>query len=141
MCATHVLVLLSAGPSWARSHVCDEGEFRCNRSRLCVPQNRNCDQRPDCPDGSDEWNCCKYIYSVAAASRRCVCLVPPQLTIISIPLRHQKSHHNSPQLLPTWAKQLLITHCTNTSLGDFAGLPKVTSSLVMCVQPSVRLSV
>jgi len=85
VCHTHLHVLLSARVSWARSHVCGEGEFPCNRSRLCVPQYRNCDTRPDCPDGSDEWNCCKYSYSVAA-SRRCVCLVPRLLTMISLPV-------------------------------------------------------
>ena len=81
---THLHVLLSARSSWARSHVCGEGQFSCNKSRICVPQYKNCDTRRDCPDGSDEWNCCKYSHSVAA-SRRCVCLVPCLLTIISIP--------------------------------------------------------
>lgn len=137
VCLTHLHVLLSARGSWAKSHVCGEGEFRCNKSRVCVPQSRNCDTRPDCPDGSDEWNCCKYSYSVAA-SRRCVCRFP------------SSAHHNFPscmipQVSSQWPAstanldQTIPLHTTpDTSLGDFAGLPKVTSSSsCVSVCPSV----
>ncbi|XP_021924752.1 relaxin receptor 2-like [Zootermopsis nevadensis] len=52
-----LIVLILIRGSSAGSNACGYGEFRCNSSRLCVPQVRNCDTRPDCPDGSDEWNC------------------------------------------------------------------------------------
>ncbi|XP_055710983.1 relaxin receptor 2 isoform X2 [Phlebotomus papatasi] len=36
---------------------CIASYFMCNDSILCVAQHLNCNQEPDCYDGSDEWNC------------------------------------------------------------------------------------
>ncbi|RDD37276.1 Basement membrane-specific heparan sulfate proteoglycan core protein [Trichoplax sp. H2] len=36
---------------------CSEDEFRCKRSRKCIPASRRCNDRRDCRDGSDERNC------------------------------------------------------------------------------------
>lgn len=33
------------------------GYFHCNISAQCVPQRLNCDEKADCDDASDEWNC------------------------------------------------------------------------------------
>ncbi|XP_067635997.1 relaxin receptor 2 [Eurosta solidaginis] len=36
---------------------CPMGYFHCNISTQCVPQRLNCDEKADCDDASDEWNC------------------------------------------------------------------------------------
>ncbi|XP_039961842.1 relaxin receptor 2 [Bactrocera tryoni] len=36
---------------------CPMGYFHCNISAQCVPQRLNCDDKADCDDASDEWNC------------------------------------------------------------------------------------
>lgn len=36
---------------------CLEDEFRCRRSRKCIPAYKRCNQKRDCKDGSDEKNC------------------------------------------------------------------------------------
>ncbi|XP_053951996.1 relaxin receptor 2 isoform X2 [Anastrepha ludens] len=36
---------------------CPMGYFHCNTSAQCVPQRLNCDEKADCDDASDEWNC------------------------------------------------------------------------------------
>lgn len=36
---------------------CPMGYFHCNISAQCVPQRLNCDEKADCDDASDEWNC------------------------------------------------------------------------------------
>lgn len=36
---------------------CPMGYFHCNNSAQCVPQRLNCDEKADCDDASDEWNC------------------------------------------------------------------------------------
>lgn len=118
---------LSARGSWARSHVCGVGEFRCNRSRICVPQYRNCDTRPDCPDGSDEWNCCKYNYYLLAAGRRCLL---PQLSI----------HHTSPPLLLTGAR---LFHSTQQNYllqirSQQSCQKRLAASSCLSVRPTVR---
>lgn len=35
---------------------CSDNEFRC-QDGLCIPNNRRCDRRRDCQDGSDEIDC------------------------------------------------------------------------------------
>uniref|UniRef100_T1KM32 G-protein coupled receptors family 1 profile domain-containing protein n=1 Tax=Tetranychus urticae TaxID=32264 RepID=T1KM32_TETUR len=36
---------------------CDPGFFPCNDSDICIEQRLNCNNEPDCPDGSDEEHC------------------------------------------------------------------------------------
>lgn len=36
---------------------CPVGYFHCNGTLQCVSQKKNCDDVPDCDDGSDEWDC------------------------------------------------------------------------------------
>ncbi|OTF71299.1 hypothetical protein BLA29_007313 [Euroglyphus maynei] len=40
---------------------CDPGYFECNTGDYCVKQQFNCDDNEDCPDGSDESNCSKFL--------------------------------------------------------------------------------
>ena len=39
---------------------CEVGYFECADGESCVKQQYNCDNFPDCPDGSDERNCSKW---------------------------------------------------------------------------------
>ena len=42
--------------------VCRSNQIQCNNGS-CISNTRICDGTPDCPDGADEHNCCKYNYS------------------------------------------------------------------------------
>ena len=42
---------------------CETGYFICADKEYCVKQQYNCDNYPDCQDGSDELNCSKLIYN------------------------------------------------------------------------------
>lgn len=42
---------------------CQEEEFTC-LDQSCIPLNQRCDEREDCEDGSDEFECRKYIYNI-----------------------------------------------------------------------------
>lgn len=39
---------------------CAEDQFLCKRSQLCLPNKYVCDGKPQCPQGEDELDCCKY---------------------------------------------------------------------------------
>jgi len=39
------------------SVACDESEFECHTSGLCIPEDYVCDGDDDCEDKSDEINC------------------------------------------------------------------------------------
>jgi hypothetical protein len=49
----HALFVVDAGP-----RQCSDEEFRCG-SGECVRSERRCDNRTDCSDSSDEFNCCR----------------------------------------------------------------------------------
>ncbi|CAM1309229.1 Uncharacterised protein g5080 [Pycnogonum litorale] len=36
---------------------CKQGEFVCNKTEHCIPQDQICNGKYDCKDRSDEWNC------------------------------------------------------------------------------------
>ncbi|XP_024910376.1 MAM and LDL-receptor class A domain-containing protein 1 isoform X3 [Cynoglossus semilaevis] len=48
---------VTTSPTTALSHTCLQGEFVCGSHDQCVPQNKKCDFRADCSDGSDEKYC------------------------------------------------------------------------------------
>ena len=37
--------------------ICSDSDFICKGNKQCVPQNKTCDDHPDCLDGSDEMIC------------------------------------------------------------------------------------
>lgn len=53
----------TAAPT-VQPHSCPDGEFVCGAHGECVPQEKVCDFRHDCSDGSDEMDCGKVFYSL-----------------------------------------------------------------------------
>ena len=52
---------------------CRSGEFRC-QSGQCIPEAYRCNERYDCNDRSDEWDCGKGMILVNALLRTSFCL-------------------------------------------------------------------
>ncbi|VDO34929.1 unnamed protein product [Haemonchus placei] len=54
------------------TELCHPGEHRCDGGSKCIPVNRTCDGKLDCPDGDDEGPLCKECEWFVFGSR-CVC--------------------------------------------------------------------
>ena len=49
---------------------CEESKFACRLGEECIDKSKECDQRADCSDASDETNCtCKFHLSVESLIR------------------------------------------------------------------------
>jgi len=51
---------------FAAPHKCAENQFLCANGYQCYPRTKECDDKADCLDQSDEWNClCTYTVVLA----------------------------------------------------------------------------
>jgi Low-density lipoprotein receptor domain class A len=39
------------------THICRQSEFQCKSDGACIMVSKKCDNRRDCSDGSDEFDC------------------------------------------------------------------------------------